>query len=36
MFDISVTIVLISKGMKDWTWLTPEEDQWIPWEVSIL
>ena len=29
--DSSVTIVLISKGMKT---TEPESDQWIPWEVS--
>ena len=32
LFQSSVTIVIISKGMKDST--QKEKEQWVPWEIS--
>lgn len=32
IFDSTVTIVMVSKGMKDYG--LSEDDQWIPWEVA--
>lgn len=33
IYDSTVTIVLISKEMKEGYW-KPENDQWIPWEIA--
>ena len=32
IYDSSITLVIVSKGMKE-SW-TAEKDQWMPWEIS--